>query len=188
MWSFLSQHRSNKAYCKHAALTKTYSAGHLTKNRFNWDPGHPMVHLSFVGKWTTLSLMQLHHQSRSDLQVAYRLLLIIYALASNKCYDVCADTVLSFSGIARPPATAAASFLFQTINEGQLGYAWNLFRFMINRHIKHFCSNSSGFIWLGSFVCIQPFGSNSFVCPHTNSRPSSQYQTSTVYSLAESLK
>ena len=146
MWSFLSQHRSNTAYCKHAALTKTYSAGHLTKNRFNWYPGHPMVHLSYVGKWTTLSLMKLHYKSRSDLQVAYRLLLVLYALATNKCYDVCADTVLSFMGVTMPSATAASSFLLQTINGGQLGFAWNLFRFMISRHIKHFCSNSSGFI------------------------------------------
>ena len=55
-----------------------------------------MVHLSHVGKWAILSLMELRYKSRSDLQVTYRLLLVLYALASNNCYDVCAATVLDF--------------------------------------------------------------------------------------------
>ena len=146
MWTFLQQHCSNPAYCKHAALSRAISSGHLTRNRFNWYPGHPMVHLCHVGRWTTLSLVGLHHKSRSSLHETLRPFLVLYALASNNCFDVCAATVMDFSGIALVPATSDATFLFQTINEGRLGLAWWTFRFMIKQHLSFFRSNIFGFL------------------------------------------
>ena len=146
MWTFLQQHCSNPTYCKHAELSRAISSGHLTRNRFNWYPGHPMVHFCHVGRWTSLSLVGLHHKSRYSLQRTFRPFLVLYALASHNCFDICATTVMDFSGIAWVPATTDASFLFQTVNEGRLGIAWWTFRFMIKQHLSFFRSNVFGFL------------------------------------------
>ena len=146
MWSFSQQHRSNSAYCVHAQLSWAISSGLLTRNKFNWYPGHPMIHLHYVGKWTTLSWIGLHHKSRLRLLNTFKTFLVLYALASNNCFDSCAATIMEFCEIPVAPTTVDARFLFNAINEGRLNVAWWTLRFQVKQHLLFFQSNVFGFL------------------------------------------
>ena len=146
MSSFLPTHMSDPRYCKHAKLTWLVSNGHLTRNRFNWFPGHPLVHHFYVGKWSTLAVLAAYVPTRNKLRAFFRPALLLCALGRAGIFDHVAELVIDFCGLNTSRLHMDFLPIHAYINDGRVHVAWALFRIMLNSHLRKMKSN---------FMCFQ---------------------------------
>ena len=146
MSSFLPTHMSDPRYCEHAKLTWLISTGHLTRSRYNWFPGHPLVHHFFVGKWNTLAVLAVCIPVRNKLRAFYRPALLLCALGQNGLFDQVADSVMDFCGFNIARLHGDFRLIHAFINDGCVSVAWTFYRLMLKSHVRMLKTN---------FLCFQ---------------------------------
>ena len=116
--SLLAVHRSNPFFCRHARLTWIVSNGHLARNRFNWYPGHPLVHHFHVGKWNTLVVIGACSFCRNKIRALYKSTLLLCALGKLRVFDHVAKLVLDFGSFHTSTLYHEAQIIHSIINDG----------------------------------------------------------------------
>jgi hypothetical protein len=82
MHSFMPIHKQNRSFCNHACLTKTFSQGICSLNRFSWYPGNPLLHFHKVEKLHLMAVVALHSSEIREMRDALIPLLVAAGLYS----------------------------------------------------------------------------------------------------------
>jgi hypothetical protein len=82
MHSYMPIHKQNRVFCDHACLTKMFSQGIGSLNRFSWYPGNPLLHYHKVEKLHLIAVVALHSSEIREMRDALIPLLVAAGLYS----------------------------------------------------------------------------------------------------------
>jgi hypothetical protein len=129
-------HKQNRIFCTHASLTKVFSPGVGSLNRFSWYPGNPLLQLFKVEKLHLFALSALHSSEINELRAALIPLLVATGLFSYgiDCHPI--DITLAF--LMATPTGALWSLLMLVLNSSSADAAvWVYKRFIRGSMLRY---------------------------------------------------
>jgi hypothetical protein len=142
MHSYMSVHKQSRIFCDHACLTKAFSPGVGSLNRFSWYPGNPLLHFHKVEKFQLLALTAYHSAEIKELRTALIPLLVATGLYSFGIDGHPIANILDY--LLAPPTSALWTLLSLVLNTSSGNAAIWVYKRSIRNLLLRFESNLFG--------------------------------------------